>query len=37
MHQNPLKRGYVDENLHWRYSSARDYNEEKGLIEIDRF
>jgi REP element-mobilizing transposase RayT len=25
MHYNPVKRGYVDDPTHWRYSSARDY------------
>jgi hypothetical protein len=25
MHVNPVKRGYVDDPLHWRYSSARNY------------
>src|SRR5439155_11323019 len=23
IHNNPVKRGYVDESTHWRYSSAR--------------
>ena len=36
IHQNPVKRGYVDEAIHWRYSSARDYNDMTGLIEIER-
>jgi len=30
------KRGYVDLPEHWRYSSARDYNGQKGLVEISR-
>ena len=34
---NPVKRGYVDEAVHWRYSSARDYEGIDGLIEIDKF
>ena len=34
IHQNPVKRGFVDRPEHWRYSSARDYNGEKGLIDI---
>jgi len=34
IHQNPVKRGYVDHAMHWRYSSARDYGGEKGLIDI---
>ena len=36
IHQNPVKRGYVDEPKHWRYSSARDYEGMDGLIEIER-
>jgi REP element-mobilizing transposase RayT len=36
IHNNPIKRGYVDEAIHWRYSSARDYNDASGLIEIER-
>ncbi len=36
IHNNPVKRGYVDEDIHWRYSSARDYNGMIGLIEIER-
>jgi len=36
IHQNPVKRGYVDEAVHWRYSSARDYDGISGLIEIER-
>ncbi len=37
IHQNPIKRGYVDEATHWRYSSARDYEGINGLLEIERF
>ncbi len=37
IHQNPVKRGYVDEAKYWRYSSARDYEGIDGLIEIERF
>lgn len=36
IHQNPVKRGYVDEAVHWRYSSARDYEGVDGIIEIDK-
>ena len=36
IHNNPIKRGYVDEAKHWRYSSARDYEEISGLIDIER-
>ncbi len=35
IHQNPVKRGYVDLPEHWRYSSARDYAGQCGLMEID--
>jgi len=34
IHQNPVKRGYVDLAEHWRYSSARDYLWQEGLIEV---
>jgi len=37
IHENPVKRGYVDEAIHWRYSSARDYAGMVGLIEVERF
>jgi REP element-mobilizing transposase RayT len=33
-HMNPVKRGYVDEPVHWRYSSARNYAGMAGLIEV---
>ncbi|UFH59972.1 REP-associated tyrosine transposase [Sulfurovum mangrovi] len=36
IHQNPVKRGYVDEAVHWRYSSAKNYEGGDGLIEIER-
>ena len=34
MHNNPVVRGYVDEPVHWRYSSARNYAGQPGLIEV---
>lgn len=34
MHNNPLKRGYVDDPVHWRYSSARNYAGMPGLIDV---
>ncbi|VAW51271.1 Transposase and inactivated derivatives [hydrothermal vent metagenome] len=34
IHQNPVKRGYVDLPEHWRYSSARNYLGQAGLIEV---
>jgi len=36
IHQNPVKRGYVDEAEHWRYSSARNYAGLTGLIPVYR-
>ncbi len=34
LHYNPVKRGYVDDPTHWRYSSARNYIGKKGLIDV---
>ncbi|MHC4140045.1 MAG: transposase, partial [Planctomycetota bacterium] len=34
MHCNPVKRGYVDDPTHWRYSSARNYAEQESLLEV---
>ncbi len=34
IHNNPVKRGYVDDPVHWRYSSARNYAGQEGLIEV---
>lgn len=34
IHNNPVKRGFVDDPLHWRYSSARNYAGIPGLIEV---
>jgi hypothetical protein len=34
IHSNLVKRGYVDEAVHWRYSSARNYAGLRGLIEV---
>ena len=36
IHYNPVKRGYVDEPEHWRWSSARNYADGSGLIAVDR-
>ncbi len=35
IHHNPVKRGYVDEASHWRYSSARDYEGIDGLLDVE--
>jgi putative transposase len=34
IHNNPLRRGYVDDPIHWRYSSARNYASQRGVMEI---
>jgi REP element-mobilizing transposase RayT len=34
IHNNPVKRGYVDRPEDWRYSSARDYVGQPGLIPV---
>jgi REP element-mobilizing transposase RayT len=34
IHNNPVKRGYVDDPCHWRYSSARNYAGQEGLISV---
>jgi putative transposase len=34
IHYNPVKRGYVDDPIHWRYSSARNYAGMPGLITV---
>ncbi len=34
IHENPVKRGYVDLPEHWRYSSARNYLGQAGLLEV---
>lgn len=37
IHNNPVKRGFVDHAEGWRYSSARNYLGEKGLIPVTLF
>jgi len=34
MHNNPVQRGYVDDPMHWRYSSARNYGGQVGLVPV---
>ncbi len=34
IHANPVKRGFVDEPVHWRYSSARNYAKVESLLEV---
>ena len=35
IHNNPVRRGYVDEPAHWRYSSCRDYMGKPGILNVD--
>ena len=34
IHHNPVERGYVDRAEYWRYSSARNYLGQSGLLEV---
>lgn len=34
IHYNPIRRGYVNDPVHWRYSSARNYVQGTGLIPV---
>lgn len=36
MHMNPVKKGFVEEPQHWKYSSARNYTlDDHSLIKLD--
>lgn len=34
IHHNPVRRGYVDSAVHWRYSSARNYSGMEGPLVV---
>ena len=34
IHMNPIRRGFVDTPEHWRYSSARNYIGEEGVLDV---
>ena len=34
IHDNPVKRGYVSDPTHWRYSSARNYAQIESLVAV---
>lgn len=36
IHHNPVKRGYIEEAEHWRYSSAKDYAGKDGILGVER-
>lgn len=35
VHNNPVRRGYVDDPCHWRYSSARNYAGQRGILDVE--
>ncbi len=35
IHNNPVKRGYIDDPAHWRYSSYRNYMGQPGLLQVE--
>jgi REP element-mobilizing transposase RayT len=37
IHNNPVKRGYVDVPEHWRYSSARNYLNTENLNPVTAY
>ena len=36
IHNNPVKKGYVDDPTHWRYSSARNYAGLAGILDVTK-
>jgi REP element-mobilizing transposase RayT len=34
IHNSPVRRGFVDDPVHWRYSSARNYAGASGLLDV---
>jgi putative transposase len=34
IHDNPVKRCYVSDPIHWRYSSARTYAQIESLVAV---
>ena len=34
IHNNPVKRGYVDDPVHWWYSNVRNYDGKEGLLPV---
>jgi REP element-mobilizing transposase RayT len=35
IHYNPVRRGYVEDPSHWRYSSHLDYHDGRGLLPVE--
>ena len=36
IHNNPVKEGFVTEPTAWKYSSARNFEEDHTILEIDK-
>ncbi len=36
IHNNPIEAGFVTEAHHWKYSSAKNYADDMGILEIDK-
>jgi putative transposase len=32
---NPVKHGYIDQPVHWRYSSYKNYMGQSGLVQVE--
>jgi len=35
IHNNPVKAGFVTKPIQWKYSSARNFNDDHTILEID--
>lgn len=35
IHNNPVKAGFVTNPIHWKYSSARNFQDDHSVLEID--
>jgi hypothetical protein len=35
IHNNPVESGFVTNPIDWKYSSARNYNNDQTVLEID--
>jgi hypothetical protein len=35
IHNNPVETGFVTDPIDWKYSSARNYQEDNTILEID--
>ncbi|NNK88912.1 MAG: transposase [Flavobacteriaceae bacterium] len=36
IHSNPVKSGFVTDPIHWKYSSARNFEDDQTVLKIDR-